>query len=85
MNTLVLVAKYPTPGTSKTRLIPALGEDGAATLARAMLLDLLEQLGASPELADTRKVLAFAPKRLVLTLRLCLKLITLTKSGNQSQ
>ncbi|CAN0406743.1 unnamed protein product, partial [Ectocarpus sp. 13 AM-2016] len=36
-------SKYPTPGSSKTRLIPALGEALAAQLAMAMLQDLLQR------------------------------------------
>lgn len=34
---IVIFAKAPLPGTVKTRLIPALGADGAAALAREML------------------------------------------------
>jgi uncharacterized protein len=34
---IIVFAKAPLPGLSKTRLIPALGERGAATLARRML------------------------------------------------
>lgn len=33
---LVLFARYPTPGRAKTRLIPALGADGAADLHRRL-------------------------------------------------
>ena len=33
----VILAKHPTPGFAKTRLIPALGEAGAAQLAQRML------------------------------------------------
>ena len=32
---LAIMAKAPRPGLSKTRLIPALGADGAATFATA--------------------------------------------------
>jgi len=38
---IVVVAKVPVAGKSKTRLIPKFGEDGSAKLARAMLLDVL--------------------------------------------
>lgn len=41
-----LLAKWPTPGRVKTRLAPALGLDGAASLARAMLEDAVEALAA---------------------------------------
>lgn len=34
---IVIMAKAPLPGYAKTRLIPALGEEGAACLARQML------------------------------------------------
>lgn len=37
MNTLLIFAKWPTPGVCKTRLIPALGADGAASLHRTMV------------------------------------------------
>ena len=37
MTTLVIFAKAPQPGSVKTRLIPALGAEGAAALARRML------------------------------------------------
>jgi uncharacterized protein len=33
---LILFTRYPTPGTAKTRLIPALGAEGAAALQRQM-------------------------------------------------
>lgn len=38
---IVVVSKCPTNGKSKTRLIPLLGEEGAASLAKAMLSDVL--------------------------------------------
>ncbi|MDI1238692.1 MAG: TIGR04282 family arsenosugar biosynthesis glycosyltransferase [Polaromonas sp.] len=43
MTCLVIFAKAPQPGAVKTRLIPALGADGAAALARAMLDHTLQQ------------------------------------------
>ena len=43
MTTLIIFAKAPEPGKAKTRLIPALGADGAALLARQMLHHTLEQ------------------------------------------
>jgi hypothetical protein len=36
---VVIFAKAPVPGQVKTRLIPVLGEEGAAALAQQMLLD----------------------------------------------
>lgn len=41
---ILLYAKYPEPGRVKTRLISALGPDGAAELYRAFLLDMIESL-----------------------------------------
>ena len=38
---LVVFSRYPQPGTTKTRLIPALGAEGAAELQRRMTLHLL--------------------------------------------
>jgi rSAM/selenodomain-associated transferase 1 len=40
---IVIFAKAPLPGLAKTRLIPALGEQGTAALARRMLLHTVEQ------------------------------------------
>ena len=41
---IVLVAKCPIPGKSKTRLIPLLGPEGSSALATAMLKDILQNL-----------------------------------------
>lgn len=41
---IVVVAKCPIAGKSKTRLIPLLGEEGSARLAKAMLSDVLQTL-----------------------------------------
>lgn len=40
---LIVFAKAPLAGFAKTRLIPALGEEGAAMLAQRMLLNTLQQ------------------------------------------
>ncbi|MBT9476549.1 TIGR04282 family arsenosugar biosynthesis glycosyltransferase, partial [Polaromonas sp.] len=51
MTTLVIFAKAPQPGAAKTRLTPALGAEGAANLARRMLVHTLQQAlaaGAGP-------------------------------------
>lgn len=40
---IVILAKAPVPGCVKTRLIPALGAEGAAQLARRLLMQTLEQ------------------------------------------
>ena len=39
---VLVVAKAPVPGRAKTRLAAAIGPEGAAALARAMLLDTLD-------------------------------------------
>ena len=43
MTRIVIFAKAPQPGSVKTRLIPALGAEGAATLARRLLAYTLHQ------------------------------------------
>ena len=43
MTRIVIFAKAPQPGSVKTRLIPALGAAGAATLARKLLAHTLQQ------------------------------------------
>jgi rSAM/selenodomain-associated transferase 1 len=45
---LVVMAKNPRPGEVKTRLIPALGDEGACTLYRAMLEDVVVSMAAGP-------------------------------------
>ena len=47
MTRIVIFAKAPVPGRVKTRLIPALGAEGAADLARRMLERTLEEAAAS--------------------------------------
>lgn len=59
--TLVLVSKYPTPGSSKTRLIPAFGTVLAARLAMAMLTDLLARFAKEDPAREFRKVFVYAP------------------------
>ncbi len=55
------VAKYPTPGKSKTRLIPLFGGVNAAALSKCMLLDTLEMvLGARDQTRDV--CVYFAPE-----------------------
>lgn len=41
---LSIFTRYPVPGTAKTRLIPALGETGAAALSRQMTEHTLKQI-----------------------------------------
>ncbi len=40
---IIIFAKAPQPGYAKTRLIPALGQEGTAVLARQMLLHTLQE------------------------------------------
>jgi len=55
--TVCVFTNPPLPGKAKTRLIPTLGPEGAADLARAMLLDTVEVARSVP---DARVVLAVA-------------------------
>lgn len=53
---LVLFARFPTPGAAKTRLIPAIGKDGAANVHRQLTertVRILESSGAPVELRYT--------------------------------
>ncbi len=50
---LIIFTRYPEPGTTKTRLIPLLGAEGAADLQRKMTehtLSRMKELWSSPEL-----------------------------------
>ena len=58
---IVVVAKCPTAGKSKTRLQPLLGSDGAAKLAEAMLLDVVEAISGEARLKPVCKILLYAP------------------------
>jgi hypothetical protein len=49
---LIIFTRYPEPGKTKTRLIPVLGAEGAATLQRQMTED---------KLAEVKKLQAFYP------------------------
>jgi rSAM/selenodomain-associated transferase 1 len=49
---LIIFTRYPEPGKTKTRLIPVLGAEGAATLQRKMTED---------KLAEVEKLQAFYP------------------------
>lgn len=58
LHTLALLARAPTPGRSKTRLIPALGADGACEFAKAALTDLLHLMATIP---SCRRILFYTP------------------------
>jgi len=55
--TVLVLAKQPRPGFSKTRLAPRYGPDGAALLAAAALADTLDAVRSLPR---ARKVLVLA-------------------------
>ncbi|MGZ8801214.1 MAG: TIGR04282 family arsenosugar biosynthesis glycosyltransferase [Mycobacterium sp.] len=48
---VLVVAKAPVPGLAKTRLAVAIGDDAAAEIAAAALLDTLDAVAASPVVA----------------------------------
>ena len=58
-NALVILTKTPQPGQSKTRLVPPLSYAEAADLARALLLDQLENLA---RFDAARLFIAFTPE-----------------------
>ena len=41
---LIIFTRYPEPGKTKTRLIPALGDVGAANLQKQMTEDTISQV-----------------------------------------
>jgi len=47
MTRIIIFAKAPRPGFAKTRLIPALGAEGAAELAQQMLFNTLREAAAA--------------------------------------
>ena len=48
-NTLIQFSRYPIPGETKTRLIPALGAEGAARLQRRMTEYVFDRVSASQD------------------------------------
>ena len=58
-NALVILTKAPQPGQSKTRLVPRLSYAEAADLARALLLDQLQNLAT---FGGARLFIAFTPE-----------------------
>lgn len=56
--TVVVFARDPVPGETKTRLLPALGSASAADLYRCFLQDRLDQIAAIDRI---RRVVAFTP------------------------
>jgi len=55
MRTICIFAKPPLPGKAKTRLIPALGSNGAAAVARALLKDVVD---AAVQVPDSHVVIS---------------------------
>jgi rSAM/selenodomain-associated transferase 1 len=55
---LIVVAKEPSPGTTKTRLVPPLTPEEAAELYRCLLSDTLELMG---RVDGAQPVLAYTP------------------------
>jgi rSAM/selenodomain-associated transferase 1 len=59
MNALIVVAKRPAPGQTKTRLSPPLAPERAAQLYEAFLLDTLDLVRSVP---DTQPFIAYLPE-----------------------
>jgi uncharacterized protein len=59
-NALVILTKTPQPGQSKTRLVPPLSYTDAADLARALLIDQLDNLA---RFDGARLFIAFTPEK----------------------
>jgi hypothetical protein len=57
-NALLVVAKRPAPGQTKTRLTPPLAPDEAAALYECMLCDTLDLMGRVP---DVQPAIAYLP------------------------
>jgi len=57
---LILFTRYPQPGRTKTRLIPALGAEGAAALQREMTEHALEQARDCCRRSDARLEVRYA-------------------------
>ncbi|MGE4159313.1 MAG: TIGR04283 family arsenosugar biosynthesis glycosyltransferase [Planctomycetota bacterium] len=51
-NLLIIMTRHPTPGKAKTRLIPLLGEEGAARFHRQSVRHTLSVMASSPENPD---------------------------------
>ena len=56
---IVVFAKCPIPGKSKTRLIHLLGEEGSVELAKGMLSDVLKSINGCVSYLETYTVLHF--------------------------
>jgi rSAM/selenodomain-associated transferase 1 len=57
-NALIVVAKKPTPGSTKTRLVPPLSPEQAADLYNCLLFDTLDVMR---QVKNAQPVIAYAP------------------------
>ena len=57
-----IICKTPIPGTSKTRMIPWFGADGAAALAACFLRDIAATIEAVPQAVGRRGYAVYAPE-----------------------
>ena len=57
-----IICKTPRPGTSKTRLVPLLGPDGAAELAGSFLSDIADVIQSLPAAIGCRAYAIYAPE-----------------------
>jgi len=58
-NNLLIMTRYPLPGTTKTRLIPSLGVDGAAALQRQLTEKTVATAAALPPQLDVDLTIHF--------------------------
>ena len=58
---IAVMAKAPSPGRSKTRLVPPLSPEGAAAISAAFLRDITENLALAARSAPIQGCIAFAP------------------------
>ncbi|MGD9064436.1 MAG: glycosyltransferase, partial [Desulfobacterales bacterium] len=52
-NRLIIFTRYPQPGTTKTRMIPKLGDEGAAELQRQMTEHIVSRVTGNTALRST--------------------------------
>jgi uncharacterized protein len=67
MWTLIVFTRWPEPGRTKTRLIPAFGADGAARIHRQMIAHTVRAARALPCDASVAVALADAPAHVAMT------------------
>lgn len=79
---LAVMAKAPEPGRAKTRLIPALGEAGAALLARAFLVDSAALARRAARAAGGEAVVIATPDAACQDLAVLTELAALPQGGS---